>query len=404
MRLRPKYVLGLIAAFLSTITMHAAPQVPPAPEIAGDSIRVSLITFAPGADTYELFGHSELRVISRDLATPSNPCGDWFINYGVFDFTTPGFFWRFARGESDYLCMAVPPHLVAVDNEGRKMTEQVLDLSHDEARALRDYVVWNSQPENREYRYRYFSDNCATRPRDIIERAVGDSLRYGDSLMGQVTFRDVMSHYTANYPWEQFGIDMILGAPCDTIINVRQQMFVPMLLAQAMATATRDSNGKQTTLVNETNVLLDGPEEGTVLPPTPWYLSPMAAMLVVLVITLAMCWRDWRRRRLTRWFDTLFYVALAVMGGVVCFVAFFSSHEATWPNYNVLWLNPLWLALAILVRRDKWSRARRYVALALTALTLTTMAVWLARLQVPNAAFWPLAVATLARTITTYKL
>ena len=393
-----------IAALTLALTAKAAPQLPAAPQIAGDSIRVSLITFAPGQDTYELFGHSELRVISRDLATPANPMGDWFFNYGVFDFTTPGFFWRFARGESDYLCMPMPPNLVTVDNEGRKMTEQVLDLSHDEARALRDYVTWNAQPANREYRYRYFSDNCATRPRDIIEKAVHGKLHYSDNLLGQVTFRDVMSHYTVNYPWEQFGIDMILGAPCDTAITMRQQMFVPMLLAQAMASATRDSIGKKTPLVKETIVLLDGPEEGNVLPPTPWYLSPMAAMLAVLVLTLWMCWRDWRRRRLTRWFDTVFYMALAVMGGIVCFVAFFSSHEATWPNYNVLWLNPLWLAPAILVWRDKWQRARHYVALALAVLTLTTMAVWLARLQVPNAAFWPLAAATLARTATSYKL
>lgn len=391
----------ILAAFLATALAAAAPQLPPAPQLPGDSIRVSLITFAPGDETYELFGHTELRVISSDLATAANPAGDWFFNYGVFDFTTPGFFWRFARGQSDYLCMPVLPSLVTQDNEGRKMTEQVLDLSDDEACALRDYLAWNAQPENREYRYRYFSDNCATRPRDIIERAVGGTLQYHhDSLLRATTYRQLLTRYTTHYPWEQFGIDMILGAPCDTLIDTRQQMFVPMLLARAMATATRDRDGRATPIVSQTIVLLDGPDDGTVLPPTPWYLGPVAAMTALLLITLAVCLHDWRRRRLSRWFDTIFFLSLAIAGAVVWFVAFASSHEATWPNYNVLWLNPLWLVLAVLVWRRKWVRPLRYAALAGAILTLITALVWLTCLQVPNVAFWPLAAATTARTLT----
>ena len=39
------------------------------------------------------------------------------------------------------------------------------------------FLEWNALPENAEYRYDYFSDNCSTRVRDAIDRVVGGTLR-----------------------------------------------------------------------------------------------------------------------------------------------------------------------------------------------------------------------------------
>ena len=144
-------------------------------------------------------------------------------------------------------------------------------------------------------------------------------------------------------------------------------------------------------------LLIDGPDEGTVLPPTPWYFSPLALMIVVLLASIAVTVLQRRRPRLARRFDAIFFAALSVMALVVCFVSFFSSHEATWPNYNVLWLSPLLFVLAVAPWRKHRGRVVRYTAIAVAALTLTTMLIWLSRLQCPNAAFWPLAVATVLR-------
>jgi hypothetical protein len=35
----------------------------------------------------------------------------------------------------------------------------------------------NARPENREYLYDYFRDNCSTRVRDAVDRAVGGRVR-----------------------------------------------------------------------------------------------------------------------------------------------------------------------------------------------------------------------------------
>lgn len=93
----------LIAAIVLTVTA-ALPCGIKAQAAEPDSVTVSLVTYYPGSEIYELFGHTEVRV------TDSNGL-DAFFNYGVFDFNTPNFALRFASGETDYLCVAVPAYM-----------------------------------------------------------------------------------------------------------------------------------------------------------------------------------------------------------------------------------------------------------------------------------------------------
>ena len=66
----------------------------PAAAEKSDSLRISLLTAAPGGQAYELFGHTGIRVRDRH--------NDIVFHYGVFDFNAPHFFYRFTKGETDY--------------------------------------------------------------------------------------------------------------------------------------------------------------------------------------------------------------------------------------------------------------------------------------------------------------
>ena len=61
-----------------------------------DSIRLSLLTCAPGEEIYSLFGHTAIR-----YEDPANGI-DAVFNYGLFSFNTPNFILRFSLGETDY--------------------------------------------------------------------------------------------------------------------------------------------------------------------------------------------------------------------------------------------------------------------------------------------------------------
>ena len=61
-----------------------------------DSIRISLLTCAPGSEIYALFGHSGIRY--ENLSKQE----DWVFNYGLFSFRESNFVLRFVKGETDY--------------------------------------------------------------------------------------------------------------------------------------------------------------------------------------------------------------------------------------------------------------------------------------------------------------
>ena len=179
-----------------------------------DSLRISLLTCGTGDEIYSLFGHTALRVEDRTTGR------DVVYHYGVFDFDTPNFALKFALGETDYQ-MGMTSYKRFLSEYawlGRSVEQQVLDLTPEEARRLADRLAENYRPENRVYRYSYFYDNCATRPRDQVEQAVEGHVDYGRDMESRATgqtFRSIMRHYAEGHPWSRFGMDFCLGSKAD---------------------------------------------------------------------------------------------------------------------------------------------------------------------------------------------
>ena len=383
----------MLCALCATGTLDAAPVLPmpdPAQQLQEeDSVHVSLVTFYPGSEPHNIWGHSEIRVQQGPV--------DVYFNYGVFDFQAPAFMWRFMLGQTDYLCQPVPRAYAMLGMENRRMVEQELNLPQDKAIMVRDFLWNNAQPENRTYRYKFLSDNCSTRPRDIIEMAAGEGLQYPAMDDTTVTYRDILAHYCRNYAWEKFGIDLVLGWDIDTVLDQRATMFIPMILMDAVAGATITSDGETIPLVKATTVPIDKSTEGNVRPPTPWYISPLTVALLVLALTLLISCRDWRRRDVSRWFDTLLFTIGGLAGCILFFLVFFSTHEATSPNINIVWLHPLLLLLAVLPWFKKTRTASRCLHALNAVIVALLMLAWPWQPQVGNIAFFPLMTALVMR-------
>jgi len=394
----------MLCALCATGTLEAAPPDPlPQPAQAQeeqqqeeDSVRVSLVTFYPGSEPHNIWGHSEIRIQQGPV--------DLYFNYGVFDFQAPAFMWRFMLGKTDYLCVPVPQAYAKLGMEERRMVEQELNLPQDRAIMVRDFLWNNAQPENRTYRYKFLSDNCSTRPRDIIEMAAGQGLQYPAMQDSAVTYRDILAHYCRNYAWEKFGIDLVLGWDTDTVLDQRATMFIPMLLMDAVAGATVTTGGTVMPLVKQTTVPIDKSTDGNVRPPTPWFVSPIAVALLVLALTLIVTGRDWRRRDLTKWFDSLLFTAGGLAGCILFFLIFFSTHEATSPNINIAWLHPLLLLLAVLPWFKKTRNAARWLHAMNALIVALLMLAWPWQPQVGNIAFFPLMAALVTRSLANFLL
>lgn len=381
--------VAVVALLWLTATLGARPTAAPLMEAArhshpDSSLRVSLLTCAPGKEIFELYGHTAIRVKGNGI--------DSVWNYGLFDFHRPNFIYRFVKGETDYMVGAYPFAWFVPEYEhaGRRVWEQELNLTPAEASALHAMLQREIKPDLREYRYNYVKDNCATRFIDRLDSAAqarpvfSDSITYG-------TFRNEMRAYNRNYPWYQFGIDLALGSGIDYPLTGREEMFVPMELMQKVATA-HFADGRP--MVKATRVLGEGRGDQQ-LPPTPWWCSPMAVMIILFAAAAILCLYEARSRRIVRWANSLFFILAGLTGCVSVFLVFVSSHEATSPNMLTLWLNPLQLLLGICL----WWRHTRFCAMAVAwyniAVIIALLLIWPMQSQSANPAIFPLLGAAL---------
>lgn len=353
-----------------------------------DSIVVSLLTAWPGPEVYQLCGHSAIRIRGAEV--------DSVWNYGVFDFDEPNFVYRFVKGETDYMLVGYPTMWFMPEylSEGRKVLEQDLNLTQDEAWKLRSLLQTEALPQNRTYRYNYVKDNCATRITDRLAQATDARLIFPDTI-AYGTFRREMRAFHRDYPWYQFGIDLALGSGLDRELRANEEMFVPTVMSDRYAQATL-SDGRR--LVSDTRQLM--PDSGhATLPATPWYLTPnfwsAICFILMAAFSVFMAWK----RRILRWLYCLWFAIIGLGGCIIAFLVFASDHEASSPNMLLLWLNPLQLIMAVCVW---WPRAHwpvNIMAWYNIVVLGILLIIWPFQLQSANPAFFPLMGATLALSI-----
>ncbi len=361
----------------------------------GSNIKVSFITCYAGSDIYELCGHSAIRIIGPDY--------DVAVNYGMFDFNAPNFIYRFVKGETDYSVAAMPTDyfLNQYRLDQRRVVEQQLNLTQEQAEKLVELITENLRPENRTYRYNYVLDNCATRPVAIIEKAIGDTISFQKSANAPTTFRNEMRHFHKNYPWYQLGIDLALGNGIDRQISERERGFAPETLEALLAKATvSDSIGNNIPLVTATTILNEGHPDGVQLPPTPFYATPLFIFTLLLIVTIGISWRDIRHKKTSRWFDSLLFGCLGLLGLIMTFLIFVSVHEATSPNYLYLWINPFCLIAAIVTWLKKYKCLLFYYHFANFVALILLCIIWNRTSQSGNVAFIPLLLCDMIRSAT----
>lgn len=314
------------------------------------SKQASLITAWPGSEIYELCGHEAVRI--------QGPGIDSVWNFGVFNFAEPNFVYRFVKGETDYYVDSYPfdwfvPEYMA---QGRRVEEQVLNLSDEEVDRLHSLLRKSATPPNNRYRYNYIKNNCSTKIADLLDSISRGNIVYPDTLRFE-TYREAMRGYHKNYPWYQFGIDVALGNGLEEELTQREELFIPVELNRHASKALLP-DGRP--LVRQTNVLYEGRPDA-VEPPTPFLLTPLWVSIVVAAITLILITFCWRKNCIPRYWYAFYYAVAGFAGCLVAFLVCISSHAATSPNLLIFWLNPLQLIIPVCI----WWRRMRFAVSAM---------------------------------------
>jgi len=357
------------------------------PGALSEASTVSMVTILPGDPVYTMFGHSALRVHDPVLGI------DRLYNYGTFDFSDPLFIPKFAYGHLRYFLSVVPydAALRAYEQQRRPVLEQTLALTRAQRTQLYRILERNARPDNRYYQYVFFFDNCSTRVRDALKRALGPAVQFSSHPHPEATFRDLLDPYAANLPLVDLGFDLALGTPSDRRPTAREAHFLPQYLFEAFVHASIQHPDTTRALVAHTDTVRW--VEGYAATPSalPW---PWAAGWAFLVLTLG--WTGWQAttgRRPGSRGDALLLAGVGLTGLLVCFLWFVASYRVTNFNWNLLWAWPTHLgAAAVLLWRPSATGLRKYFA-ATAVGTLVVAAGWMAWPQDLHAAVFPVVLA-----------
>lgn len=301
-----------------------------------ESSRISVLTCGPGADLYSSFGHTAIRV--RDPKTGI----DAVFNYGTFDSSQDGFFWKFLTGEILYYLSvsSFEKFCLSYASEDRVVWEQRLNLSMDVKQAIFGKLLYDSREENRYYRYNFMADNCTTRVLNVVDRALpeDDATDYGSA-----TFRQLLNRTL--HRWElRMPFNILMGMDADKVLTGSAYNCLPEIY---MASLERSLLADGTPLANPAQVVVDGGYRPSQLM---FRVFPTGLLLLLAVYAVLNAYVP---KYLGTYMKAMLGTVMLLTGCIGLAITFLWSVGFTLagPNINLLWASPANLFLLPFVFR-----------------------------------------------------
>ena len=335
-----------------------------------DDIAITLVTFSPGDTLVEWWGHTSFVVEDKRLKHQR------LYNFGMFgpkEGDTVGFVKDFAKGR---LIFWVADDSVSAtfgfykQYLNRDVRLQELDLLPDEAMQIGKSLGTNVLPENRFYRYHHYNDNCSTRPRDIIDAAIGGQLKAATAGPSRMTLRQHTLRYSMVNPPMSLILDFLQADSLDKPITQQQDAYLPdELEVQLQTLQVKRADGSVRPLVKKQwNWFKSNRAPPPAVAPNwiPWELL-VGLLLAGLAHLLGHWGRDGKKlpRVLLGLYTALLGCVLGVLGLALGFLMSLTDHDVTFGNENIFQANPvsfLLLPLGVMLmwgakRAAKWNRA-----------------------------------------------
>jgi len=335
--------------------------------LRGESLVVSLVTYGPGDEVFERFGHVALAI--RDTRTGQ----DVSYNWGMFDFNQPNFLSRFLTGDTKYWMEGFPTEFfnALYVRANRRIRKQELALTPLERAAMLEFVTWNAQDANKYYRYDYYQDNCSTRIRDALDWVLRGRLKPPVNVPGTGrTWRGETERITATDFPTYAGIEIALGRNADKRLSKWEEAFLPEHMASSFeALVLRAESGRRYRFVETDTVLFEA--NRVPMPSEPPDRIMMAALLGLTLAGLIAALADARgtlTRVLLSMLVSAWYLVGGVLGTLLLLAGTVTKHEPYMgDNTTLLQLHPLLLVAAVAVPVALMRHARTRVAIGVSS-------------------------------------
>jgi hypothetical protein len=312
----------------------------------GENITLKVAVMGPGDELYFWWGHIAL-IVEHSVSRAR------FYDYGLFSFDNENFFVNFAMGRLIYSC-GVSPAQINFENyikTNRDIIIYTLDVPPEKRAEVLKFAEINVLPENRDYFYHHFWDNCSTRIRDIIDIATDG--QFGEKYKntpGRFTFRQHVRRHTWFSPAADWALNFWMGQVIDTPITVWDEMFLPSEVGKRIDEFWfYDRDGEKRKLVTSVDTIFKAHNRPPVLevPRIQWprQLIFSIAMSLLFGFFVFLYSKKIRAGRILAGFSmSLAGLVFGFASLLLYFLNLCTNHDYTYQNYNMLFGTPLLLA------------------------------------------------------------
>jgi Domain of unknown function (DUF4105) len=295
-----------------------------------ENARASIITCDTGNESYSLFGHTAIRITDAENNL------DVVYNYGAFDFRTPNFVAKFAKGDLQYFAVAntFSDFMSQYTYEQRSVFEQELDISLGSKQKLFDNLTAVLASSESYYTYKFIDKNCTSMVVDMLNKTFGSKV-IDSKIDSDKTYRSILFPYFDNFFYEKLGTSIIFGTKVD---EYSDHIFLPLQLLKSL----EQTQFQNKPLCKESKTLLAFEKQA----PRSWWNNVYSYLIFIGLILILN----------KKYLDNFYLLLMGLLGIFFATVGFYSFHQELANNYNVLLFNPsLLLLLYFTVKKiDKW--------------------------------------------------
>jgi hypothetical protein len=295
-----------------------------------NNTRVSIITCDTGNESYSLFGHTAVRI-----SDPDNNL-DVVYNYGAFDFATPNFVAKFAKGDLQYFAVAntFSDFIRQYTYEQRSVFEQELLIPLAYKQKLFDNLTAVLASSDSYYTYKFIDRNCTSMVVEMLNKTLGSNAVVKKTDTDK-TYRTILYPHFDNFFYQKLGTSIIFGTKVD---EYGTRIFLPFELHKSLQLI----QFKNHPICKESKTLLEFKKEA----PSSWWdnFYTFAFLLTFIVV-------------INKKSIDLFYLSImGLLGLFFGFMGFYSFHQELAYNYNILLFNPFLLVLLYFhyTKNKKW--------------------------------------------------
>jgi hypothetical protein len=276
------------------------------------------------------------------------------VNYGMFNFG-PDMIPQFLRGRLTFWVGTTELDATTASYAAAKRDVRVRDLNLEPAalQVVLDGIKHDLLPENRSYLYDHYYDNCSTRLRDALDRALGGQLRRAWAQPGKYTLREQTLRYTQRDPLVAWSMMFGLSDRVDHQLRAWDDAFLPDEFERLLDTTSyQDSHGARVALVSGRRTLFDAHTEPLAAQPAKSW--PVMLMLGTLIAIIALALADRVNPGQVNVYRVCYAALTAAVGigaglfgSLLLSLWVFSDHVVAHGNENLLLANPLSLIAGI---------------------------------------------------------